>query len=126
MGTYTELVLAVELKCDTPSSVIEDIQSCVDGAPNCKFDWFHCDSCYFPNDSAVAFRFDEIKRCWSLKLRCNLKNYHSAIDAFCEWLCDHVHIEGDGFAGHVHHEDFPAEMIYFTKEGVVYVDTENQ
>ena len=124
MGMYTELVLAIEVKADTPESVLNDLRTSAKSGAIGKFSFFHRDSYYFRGDSAVTFRYDDIGRAWYLTLRCNLKNYNSEIENFCEWLCNYVYMDGDEFAGYKRYEEDPSPtLIYFTPKGVRYVTT---
>ena len=124
MGMYTELVLAVEFRSDTPAYVFDMLKIMINdrGVPETillpdhplfKTDrWTYmlrCDSACFPGESYV--KLDESGRFTELTLRCSLKNYDSEI----EWFLDFIkpYLQTDGYLGYMRYElyDYPT-LIY--------------
>ena len=124
MGMYTELVLAVEFRSDTPAYVSDMLKIMIDGHgvsetilrpdhPLFKTDrWTYmlrCDSACFPGESYV--KLDESGMFTELTLRCNLKNYGSEI----EWFLDFIkpYLQTNGYLGYMRYElyDYPT-LIY--------------
>lgn len=124
MGMYTELVLAVEFRSDTPAYIFDMLKIMIDdhGVPErfllpdhplFKTDrWTYmlrCDSACFPGESYV--KLDESGMFTELTLRCNLKNYGSEI----EWFLDFIkpYLQTNGYLGYMRYElyDYPT-LIY--------------
>lgn len=127
MGMYTELVLGVDLKEETPYEIVRLIRLMVeDDSEKETYDipnhelfetsrWrhmLHSGSHYFPGITTtklVSYPYSEHK---SLSIRCNFKNYDSEIEHFLDWIAPYV--EDYGFAGYMRYEtDNEPQLIYF-------------
>lgn len=129
MGMYTELVLAVELKKDTPESVINILNYMVeydDETPETENHklfsdttrWefmLRSDSYYFDGITNTILKYDDISKSYYLTVRCNLKNYSDEIELFVEWVSKYVQKDKDvpQFVGYKRYEtDNEPELIY--------------
>ena len=130
MGMYTELNMAVKLKADTPENVINvlkymlrDIKPKPVETPDHPLfqasGWaimLLCDSYYFSGQTDSYLYKDDLGVCvcYSLNVRCNLKNYENQIDLFLDWL--RPYIDDDGFIGYKRYEeDEDPTLIYNDK-----------
>ena len=126
MGMYTELYLAVDLKRDTPDSVIDtlkrfagdsDAEDTPDKPDSDSFrltrQIFFKGSYYFQGPAAGVLEFDESTGQWQLLCRYDLKNYEGEHEAFIRWLAPHVDPDHSP-AGHIRYEEqeLPT-LIYF-------------
>ena len=117
MGMYTELVLGVNIKDDTPNEVITvlrhmvynpNINSVVELPDHPLFAtsrWKHMlRSCsyYFSGGSHTELVKDQFDF-WKLSIRCNLKNYDDEINKFWNWIQPYV--ETKGHVGHFRYEE---------------------
>ena len=135
MGMYTELVLACEIarandiQIKTLQDMISgDADSYADGyAPEehalfktDRWKWMlRSDSYYFSGDTNSTFRWDDPSNAYILTVRCNLKNYRSEIDHFCDWVCKMSC--NDGFVGYkLYEENENPTLIYFYSGKVEY------
>lgn len=105
MGMYTELVMAVELKKDTPNAVIEVLKYMVgdieDEPSMPKHELFEadrwrfmlrCDSYYFDGVTNSILKSDWVSNSYYLTVRSNLKNYNSEIEKFIDWITPYVNL----------------------------------
>jgi hypothetical protein len=149
MGWYTELVMAIELKRDTPPKIIEILEYLIhwDGElPEIKSshplfetrNWesvIRGDSYYFPGKSNSTLEHDEMDKSYYLTVRSNLKNYYHEIEKFMHWLAPFSQTgtftppkngfpptgPGRRFAGYFcDGDDVQPTLIYF-QEGKVYL-----
>lgn len=127
MGMYTEIVLGVALKRDTPKEVIDilnymidheigDVISNLPSHPLFKtYGWYRMlisDYCIFGGCSNSILKeprhsFDN----WHLSIRSNLKNYDSEIELFLNWL--NPYMETVGFIGYMRHEEFDDPWLIY-------------
>jgi len=123
MGMYTELVLAVELKADTPQDVIDTLMGMVQGyGINSNQDhllfstdrWqrmLNSGSAYFAGKPHSELVYDYYG-CINLTIRTNLKNYDGEIEHFLDWIKPYVYERG--FAGYKRYEECSEPtLIYF-------------
>ena len=123
MGMYTELMLGVELKTETPEIVInilkgmsgkdEDIiEEMVKNNilpthtlfKTARWTWMlRSDSYYFDTLPTVQFEYDEICNAYYLTVITNLKNYNNEIEHFIDWITPYVATKG--FAGYKRYEE---------------------
>lgn len=119
MGMYTELVLGVDLKKDTPQNIIDALRYMlgeIDAEPALPahdlFDterWrfmLRCSSYYFAGPTISKLARDEMTKEWMLAVRTNLKNYDGEIEKFCDWLRPHISDPDAGeFMGYSRYEE---------------------
>jgi hypothetical protein len=136
MGMYTELVVGVGLKPNTPPVVIDALKfmaGLTDAQPSELPDhrlfatdrWrfmLRCGSYYFAvPDSVTEMKFDEISKAWWLSVRSNMKNYGGEIRAFMEWIAPFV--EDEGFVGHSRYEEDDDPTLFYIESGRLRVKT---
>lgn len=149
MGMYTEIVLAMQLKRDTPSEVIEILEYLVDTfqkqgpeiAPSHPFfqtpRWKMIgdgDSYYFPGITNSKIEYDDIARAYFLTVRSNLKNYDQEIQKFLHWLAPYSQAgtytpprngfpptgPDQDFVGYFFYEEDERPTLVFFHEGKAY------
>lgn len=115
MGMYTQLVLHINLKEDTPEDVINILKYMMGEIEtehtdshdlfDCeKWDWFlRSDSYYFSGFTKSEMRFDDISNCWKVNIHCNVKNYNHEIQKFWNWIKPHV--DTDDLCGYYRYEE---------------------
>ena len=130
MGMYTELVLGVDLKRDTPEIVIRTLKKMLSMKDEEEIElpdhelfklstgrWtfmLRCDSYYFAGTTNSEMHCDHITKRHELSVRCNLKNYEREIELFLDWIKPYV--EDRGFAGYKRYEECDEpELIYFNR-----------
>ena len=101
---YTELILGVEFKQNTPEYIINALNYVINnktGLPELEkevndfieeydlFTLFYCTSAYFPSDPYSLFNLDKFDNTWHLTSRANLKN-GGRIEKFLEFIKDYV------------------------------------
>lgn len=132
MGMYTELVMAVQLKKNTPEDVIETLKYMVGDIDYLATVPIHdlfetarwrsmlrSNSYYFDGDTLSTMRYDDISRAYHLTIRCNLKNYDSEIEKFLDWIAPYSCTTG--FVGYGRYEEAESPtLIYFDKGAVYY------
>ena len=127
MGMYTELVLGVNLRSDTPNEVIDILTYMTESGRGhlepmiphhdlFKTDRWRfmllCGSYYFDGFTQSGFQYDDIGKNWKLNVRCNLKNYSHEIEKFINWISPYVSTRG--FAGYSRCEESEEPtLIYF-------------
>ena len=123
MGMYTQLVLAVELKDDTPESVLHTLRDMIRGllleeSPHDHelfstdgWSWMlKSDSAYFPghSHSNLELGFGSCQ----LTIRSNFKNYGGELGLFLDWIKPYVYPQG--YAGYQWYEEAEEPTpIYF-------------
>jgi len=130
MWMYTELILGCSFKKDTPDSVIETLRYLVwdiEIKPDSEIlrddDYmsrlFLSSSYYFwVNNSVQKMWFDNIRNELVISIRSNLKNYHSEIERFIEWIKPYVSSgswKNDMYAISIYEEDKEPTIYYRTK-----------
>lgn len=127
MGMYTELVLGVDLKHDTPTSVIEVLRYMlgeIETKPTLpehalfKTDrWavmLRMGGYYFSGPTNSVLRLDSTTKEWGLSVRCNLKNYGSEIEKFCDWIRPYINDPQPGeFMGYSRYEECEKPELLF-------------
>ena len=137
MGMYTELVLAVEFRSDTPAYVSDMLKIMIDGRgvpetillpdhPLFKTDrWAYmlrCDSGCFPGESYV--KLDESRRFTELTLRCSLKNYDSEIEWFLDFIKPYLQADGYlGYLGYMRYEEYDYPTLIYNDCGEIELVT---
>lgn len=122
MGMYTELVLNVELKKDTPPEVISILEFLANRetaipVTTPKHEFFECDrwlmvaSCssyHFTPFSLANFQDNY------LSTRFDLKNYDSEIEKFVDWLTPYLDAFDGDFLGYKRYEedDMPTLLLH--------------
>jgi Uma2 family endonuclease len=142
MGMYTELVLAIELKKDTPENVLDIVQYLAaewDGeappVPEHQFfrnDYWEAmltsDSNYLVGEPNIVFIRNKPTfsgKYSSLTVRSQVRS-NEPVDDFLDWIapyCEEGSYSQDGFtfAGFLHYEaSYIPQLIYF-KEGIAYL-----
>lgn len=120
MGMYTEFVLGVNLKRDTPDEIIDILRYMTEGefedpepeaSDHLLFKterWrymLQCDSAYFGGLSISKLqRPEHATDDWHLSIRSNLKNYDNEIELFLNWISPYV--VTNGFIGYMRHEEW--------------------
>jgi len=115
MGYYTELIFGCSLGEDTPHEIIRLLKFMVDSSEfktwdeiidnNSKEPWlpdhplfsdtrwrwiFQCASYYFGvNEPMAKIWYDDIRHCWQISTRSNLKNYDE-IELFLDWIKPYI------------------------------------
>ena len=130
---YTELILGVSLKEDTPNDVIEALKYMIGEVderpinfplPEGRCDWlFRGASCYFGiNDPVNRMWYDGISKSWNISTRSNIKNYYGEIEEFLKWIKPYVR-KGSGnsniYAITIYEED-DEPIIYCLGESQTY------
>lgn len=130
MGMYTEFVMAVNLRSNTPNTVIDILKFMIGeretppiglgGHPLFQTErWsimLRRDSAYFAGDthSTLLKRKYRVGNSYGLTIRCNLKNYDSEIEQFLDWIIPYIDDTYDGFIGYMRCEEFDdPTLIYF-------------
>ena len=130
MGMYTEMVMAVELKNDTPQQVrdvlgsmtgVEEVEYSTPNHPlfqAARWKWMlNGDSAYFEGDSRSTLT-EKYLGYHTLTIRCNIKNYDGELEKFLEWITPYV--SSKGFAGYTRYEETEdPTLIYFDETGLV-------
>ena len=135
MGMYTQLVLGVELKSDTPETVIDILEYMIGHKPEnqgiilpdheffqCnRWDFvLRCDSYYFDWTTRMNLDRDDLypeypKYC--LTGCSNLKNYDDEIAKFLLWLAPYI--DTNGFLGLTRYEDTDTPTLIYKWENDV-------
>lgn len=132
MGMYTELLLGVRLKAETPEHVIQTIHHMRDNTQPMpaeypshelfrteRWDWMlrSGGSYYFEAHSGISrFDFDEITCGWQLTVLFNIKNYSGEIEAFVDWIMPWVDAFPGTMLGYKRYEEADEPTI-IRKEG---------
>ena len=119
MGMYTEIYVNVDLKENTPQSVLGVLKAICDknAEAECLKDkperWaylFNNGSYYTPSTEVAILSYDDIGKRWSLLGKGDIKNYAGEIEAFFEFIkpwCDNE------FVGYFRYEaDREPTLIY--------------
>jgi len=132
MGMYTEIYTRIELKEDTPESVIqvlkfmlgeiEDMPALPDHAlfktPRWDF-MLRCHSFYHIPFSNQTLKYSDIGENYYLFGRSDLKNYDEEIEKFFDWI--HPYCEHGGMIGYSLYEEDTKPTLYFIDEnGKIY------
>lgn len=121
MGMYTQLLLDVRLKKDTPKEVIKILTEMVSKDDVCEFwegrlNWcFNSSSYYFNNYNHSEIGFDEIMSAYKLFVYCDFKNYGEEIEKFLAWLKPYIEYTED-MLGYVRYEEDEIPTILFVKD----------
>lgn len=150
MGYYTELVMAIQLKRDTPTEVIEMLSYLADTfqkeKPDIKFShpFFNTerwplildgDSYYLDGITNSLFEYDDISKAHYLTVRSNLKNYDNEIMHFLHWIAPYSQSgtytpprghpptgPGRSFVGYFcEPDDNSLPTLIFMREGKIYL-----
>lgn len=142
MATWTELVLAVEFRADTPADILDWIQYLVnpdlvtadkplkrpdhplfkqrtENAP-LYLDLFHGESTAFAGESVLRFAKQDTSGQWHLTVRSAVRNYQREIEALLLFLMPYV--EARGYAGYFRYqtEEHPS-LVYYPEPGKLVV-----
>ena len=126
MGMYTELYLGVDLKKDTPMSIInwlnanqefnykEATLKCPTDLKNTQLSTLRGGgSYYFYAQPHFNFKYDEISESYHLTLGINIQNYDNEIDSFLQLLRPYLYMEDGEHMGHVRYkEDTTPTLLY--------------
>jgi hypothetical protein len=123
MGMYTEIFFRADIKHDADPEVLALLGRWVNGRPDShdipranlpEHEFFDCPrwenlasngDAYFPHAYGSRFSKKDWGKGYSLALHCTLKNYHSEIEKFFDWINPYVDaLEGE-FIGHSLYED---------------------
>ena len=150
MGMYTEFILNIDLRADTPNQVIETLEYMIKDHSNdytftlpdhplfkkyiSPYDkdkkpqstrWYYmltCGSAYFQGIPASRIRTDAITRRCEVSIFCNLKNYNSEIELFLDWIFPYVHQTYLRFCGYIRYEEDEApSLLFITPEGFLRI-----
>lgn len=133
MGMYTDLVLGVDLRIDTPAEVINILKYMVNGDELTDYDSYlpeHplfktkrwsiipvCDSAYFGGSTVSKLQKPRYTGdLWSLSIRSNLKNYNLEIELFLNWL--EPYVKTRGFVGYMRYEEFDDPTLIYIDDCV--------
>lgn len=118
MGMYTQLLLDVELKTDTPQQVITTLEEMISGKCEIwdnQLNWcFNSSSYYFNNYSHANLWRDEINNAYKLFVYCDFKNYGNEIQILLAWLKPYIQDCGD-MIGYTRYEEDEMPTILFLK-----------
>ena len=129
MGYYTEVYINVDLKPNTPDSVLcvlkamcglvddkEAAELLKDYPPNWRY-LFYNGSYYTPNTSCRLLTQDPTYKYWSLLGKGDIKNYGREIEQFFDWIDLYVdNGYGGRFIGYIRGEDSDSPSLVFKKE----------
>lgn len=119
MGMYTEIYVNVDLREDTPQTVIKTLMAVVNGDRESEYlkgkpyRWgcLFCNMSYYtPNTKCASLTFDTITNSYSLIGKGDIKNYEGEIEQFFEYIkpyCDNSFI---GY--HRYEEDREPILVY--------------
>lgn len=121
MGMYTEIYINVDLKPETPESVLavlramcgDEDQSPLAGKPERWRCLFSDMSYYTPRTSCRILKYDEILRAWTLLGKGDIKNYENEIEQFFEWIKPWVQGEPGEFIGYKRYESHLVPTLEF-------------
>ncbi len=135
MGTFTELVMAVEFDKDTDKKIIDVLRHMTrekaddikefEVVPDYEFfktvswweDIFKGHSYYIVGDTYFSFRYDNISDAYYLTVRCQVKNNNTEIGKLLEWIAPYS--AKNGFIGYFRHEEANAPTLIYFDDGVV-------
>lgn len=147
MGMYTEIYINVNLKKETPQSVLDVLKAmcdynedaqCLKDHPSRWLYLFGDCSYYTPRTECAKLTYDDISKQWSLLGKGDIKNYGGEIEEFFEWICPWIDFEEDPeedrdpeceyqtkmFVGyHRYEEDVEPTLVYKSKGKIIYVRT---
>ena len=118
MGMYTELVLGVNLRSDTPENIINILNYMLSGISDSTKPeitdhplfsterWpimLVCDSYYFDGRTDSSMERDTVSKRYELNVRTNFKNYNNEVDLFLDFIRPYLYT--DGFLGYMRYED---------------------
>ena len=117
MGMYTELLIDVELKTETPDNILKIIEFMIgvnETAPELTSHelfkterWSNMlmsDSSYFIGDTCSYIDYGDLKEI-TLHVRCNLKNYDYEIEKFIDFIRPFVNELNDEYWGYKRYEE---------------------
>lgn len=129
MGMYTEFVLGVSLKSDTPLKVIDALEAIVNKSEDevrlFNHEFFYCSryqyiatsgSYYFGySDSTSKFYKDKLSNTYLLSIRSSIKNYENEIEKFIDCIRSYVD-SGSGskdLLGYMMYEESIVPYLFF-------------
>ena len=120
MGMYTEIYVNVDLKEDTPDSILDVLRAMcrVEGysvPDDLPLRWaylFNDGSFYTPLTSCRNLTFNDISKQYSLLGKGDIKNYEGEIEKFFEWITPWVDAENGSFIGYSRYEDCQLPELY--------------
>lgn len=125
MGMYTEIFVNVDLKRDTPQSVIDVLQAmcdkdidaeCLKDKPR-RWGWLFCDGSYYtPLTSCGILTYCYITSSYSLLGKGDIKNYDSEIEQFFSFIKPYC--END-FIGYIRFEEARTPTLVYSREEVL-------
>lgn len=119
MGMFTEIYVNVDLKEDTPKSVIKVLESiCAGDGVDSKYPdrWnvlFVNGSYYTPYTECDRLTFNMTSNQYSLLGKGDIKNYEGEIEAFFEFLIPWVDGESGDFIGYSRYESEKLPTLVF-------------
>lgn len=125
MGMYTEIFVNVDLKQNTPDSVIEVLKAVcdIDVGATCLADkphrWkylFNNGSYYTPYTCVGKLTWDSISEQYSLIGKGDIKNYEGEIEAFFEFIKPWA---TDNFIGYYRQELDPQPTLVFVEDKTI-------
>lgn len=133
MGMYTELVVGIRLKFDTPKEVLDildymtrEVTESPIIIPDHAFfktgRWnymFVGSSYYLPvtNSHSKFWRKDKINKRACLSVRCSFKNYDNEVNLFFDWIRPYVPERGEKtFMGYSLYEEDENPRLYYRDE----------
>lgn len=124
---YTALHLNVRLREDTPEEVIEILRYMIneeskDSIPTPEHPLFaterwdymlQCNSYYHNCWTGSEIIYDDIGRCYFLRVQCDFKNYDDEISKFVDWIAPYTEEHpGEWIGYHRYEEDAVPTMIF--------------
>ena len=118
MGMYTEIYVNVDLKEDTPKTIIATLQTICngytpEGVPSRAGNLFQDRSYYTPRTCVSHLTYDEISKQWSLLGKGDLKNYEDEIEHFFNWIMPWVEGWPGDFIGYHRYEEAQKPTLVF-------------
>jgi hypothetical protein len=141
MGIYSELVIGIQLKPDTPAKVIETLeQLCgIKITPNYPDDYEFPDHPLFQTEKGKrifgysrnlfnsipgrSLTFVEYNKAYILTVRAHLKSYDLEYEYFLDWIAPYSQTGKDylEFVGYIHNEDWFNPVLIYIHKGKVWV-----
>ena len=131
MGNYTELVLAFELKKDTPKYIYNTLFYMIHGKTpeKIEIDMFflgskarhrfmlQSSSYYFSYPQSFSkIYYDNITETHHVSIRCSFKNYENEIGSFLQWIKPYIYGNRHKFLGYSMYEEADKPTLIYLED----------